>query len=105
MLHTVILIIIAILIMANIVILADVSRNPMFKAMDKYNRHTDDEYVSTDDIAEVLRNLRGDIDDVKINITSMNIDGRLARYGKRLTELEDKFIYHIQSTDELKPKA
>ena len=71
MLHTVILIIMVILIMANIVILVDVSRNPMYNAMDKYN----------------------------------TVSGVVNDIDKRLETLENKFTYHIQSTDELKPKA
>ena len=56
----------------------------------KYHiQSTDDEYVSSDDIAKVLRSLREVVEDVQ----------------ERLTILEDKFTYHIQSTDELKPKA
>jgi hypothetical protein len=57
--------------MANIVILVDVSRNPMYNAMDKYN----------------------------------TVSGVVNDIDKRLETLENKFTYHIQSTDELKPKA
>ena len=73
MIHTITLIILACLIIANLVVLINVSNNPMYNAMDKYNAL--DAY---NDI-EILEN--------------------------RLKALEDKFAYHIQSTDELKPKA
>ena len=63
MIHIIILLLIAVLFVINLILLINVSRNPIYNAMDKYN----------------------------------NID-------KRLNELEGKFIYHIQSTDEFKSK-
>ena len=82
MIHTITLIILAILIMANIVILVNVSSNPMYNAMDNYNK-------TCDDTAEVLRSLREVVEDIQ----------------ERLTILEGSYKYHIQSTDELKPKV
>ena len=62
MIHIIILILIAVLFVINLILLINVSKNPMYNAMNNYN-------------------------DV----------------NKRLKELEGKFTYHIQSTDELKP--
>ena len=82
MIHTITLIILGCLIIANLVVLINVSNNPMYNAMDKYNAVEGDM-----NIAHVIAELRGVIDDIDI----------------RLTKLEDNYAYHIQSTDELKP--
>ena len=103
MIHTITLIILGCLIIANLVVLINVSNNPMYNAMDKYNQP--DKVIGFDwglvdrleerlaivevDTAEVLRSLREVVEDIQ----------------ERLTILEDSYKYHIQSTDELKPKA
>ena len=81
---TIALIIIMLLLVVNIILLMDFHDTPQHKAMDKYNAVEGDM-----NIAHVIAELRGIIDDIDI----------------RLTTLEDKYAYHIQSTDELKPKA
>ena len=81
---TIALIIIMLLLVVNMILLMDFNDIPQHNAMDKYNAVEGDM-----NIAHVIAELRGIIDDIDI----------------RLTTLEDKYAYHIQSTDELKPKA
>ena len=81
---TIALIIIMLLLVVNMILLMDFNDTPQHNAMDKYNAVEGDM-----NIAHVIAELRGIIDDIDI----------------RLTTLEDKYAYHIQSTDELKPKA
>ena len=78
MIHIIILILIAVLFVINLILLINVSKNPMYNAMDKYN-----------DPAKLI-----------------GFDwGLVNRIEERLSKLECDFKYHIQSTDELKPKA
>ena len=79
---TIALIIIMLLLVVNMILLMDFNDNPMHNFMDCYNQQVDD-------TAEVLRALREVVEHM----------------DERLTILEDSYKYHIQSTDELKPKA
>ena len=81
MIHTITLMILGALIIANLVVLINVSNNPMYNAMDDYNQ-------TSDDTAEVLRSLREVVEDMQ----------------ERLTILEESYKYHIQSTGEFKSK-
>ena len=79
---TIALVIIMLLLVVNMILLMDFSNTPQHNTMDKYNAVEGDM-----NIAHVIAELRGVIDDIDI----------------RLTKLEDNYAYHIQSTDELKP--
>tara|TARA_R100000458_G_C8181651_1_gene178479 strand:+ start:305 stop:499 length:195 start_codon:yes stop_codon:yes gene_type:complete len=63
--------------------LMDRSDGPIHNAMDVYNHEREP------DLAQSLHGLRYMCEDI----------------DSRLTVLENSFKYHIQSTDELKPKA
>ena len=77
MISTIILAILGLLFLANLIVLVRISNNPMYNVMDTYNRRFDYEPY----------------------------EHRLHNIDERLNHLETKFNYHIQSTDELKPKA
>ena len=70
------LIIIMLLLVVNMILLMDFNDTPQHNAMDKYN----DKVIGYD-------------------------WGLVNRIEERLAKLEADFKYHIQSTDELKPKA
>ena len=76
------LVVIMCLCIVNMILLMDFNDNPMHNFLDKYNKQADD-------TAEVLRSLREVVEHI----------------DERLTILEGSFRYHIQSTDELKPKS
>ena len=70
----------------NMLMIMDMNDGPIHNAMDVYNHERE---PKSEDLARSLHNLRLCIEDIE----------------SRLVILEDKFTYHIQSTDELKPKA
>ena len=88
MIHTIILMILGCLIIANLVVLINVSNNPMYNAMDNYN-------TSTDATIKDMKYVPGRVGVLRNDVKHME---------KRLSSLEDKFAYHIQSTDEFKSK-
>ena len=67
----------------NMLMIMDINNGPIHNAMDVYNHEKEP------DLAQSLHGLRLCVEDIE----------------SRLTILENKFEYHIQSTDELKPKA
>ena len=69
----------------NMLMIMDMNDGPIHNAMDVYNHERE---PKSEDLARSLHNLRLCIEDIE----------------SRLTILENKFEYHIQSTDELKPK-
>ena len=98
MIHTITLIILGCLIIANLVVLINVSNNPMYNAMDKYNAVEGDM-----NIAHVIAELRGIIDDIELRL--LTVESLSENSSEQLHKLEADYRYHIQSTDELKPKA
>jgi hypothetical protein len=80
------LVVIMCLTVVNMLMLMDKNDGPIHNAMDVYNHERE---PKSEDLARSLHNLRLCIEDTE----------------SRLVILEDKLTYHIQSTDELKPKA
>tara|TARA_R100000655_G_scaffold70641_1_gene108884 strand:+ start:80 stop:355 length:276 start_codon:yes stop_codon:yes gene_type:complete len=80
MTEIILLIIIMCIAAVNMLMLMDDNDIPQHTALDKYNDK---------ELARSLHGLRTCVEDL----------------DSRLTILEDSFKYHIQSTDELKPKA
>jgi len=76
----VVLVVIMCLCIVNMILLMDFNDIPQHTALDKYNDK---------ELARSLHGLRTCVEDL----------------DSRLTLLENSFKYHIQSTDELKPKA
>ena len=80
MTEIILLIVIICIASVNMLMLMDNNDIPQYNAMDKYNDK---------ELAHSLHGLRTCVEDI----------------NSRLEILENSFKYHIQSTDELKPKA
>ena len=70
----------------NMLMIMDINNGPIHNAMDVYNHEKE---PSIEERISSNHQLQLEINDLY----------------KRLNSLEDSFRYHIQSTDELKPKA
>ena len=103
MIHTITLLVLGALIIANLVVLINISNNPMYNAMDNYNKP--DKYNALDtynDMEIVVERLKKLEDRYPVDWDSHIHD--ISVITERLKTLEDAFKYHIQSTDEFKSK-
>ena len=99
---TIALVTIILLLVVNMILLMDFNDNPMHNFMDKYNQQADD-------TAEVLRSLREVTEDMQERLTMLEeytpSCAAIVRIEERIDDIDKRLTYHIQSTDELKPKA
>ena len=95
---TIALVIIMLLLVVNMILLMDFSNTPQHNTMDKYNAVEGDM-----NIAHVIAELRGIIDDIELRL--LTVESLSENSSEQLHKLEADYRYHIQSTDELKPKA